>query len=229
VFAIVIVAILLVCVLVFIVGAVARSAGGHHASPATHTASPTSPSSETAADKSVCGLPGFTATGTLTSAPPTKWALVGTIAAPTERTTVGPGAIDSDGFRSCYEHTPTGALFATANYLALTSDASYYTKIAQHLDVPGPGQKAALEQAANATPSSTRIQIAGFAIDSYSRERATVDLAVTDEGSGALDSIPVQLQWSGGDWKLVLTPTGQLPLSASALSSLGGYVPWSGA
>jgi hypothetical protein len=230
VLSIVVVAVVLVCVLVFIFGAVARNAGGGHATPAvTHTSSPTDNSGETSADKSVCGLPGFTSSGTLKSAPPTKWVLVGTVAAPTERATVGPGVVASDGFRTCYEHTPTGALFATANYLALTSDGRYATDVATKLLVPGPGQQIAEQQAATASPDSTRVQIAGFAIDSYSRTNATVDLAITNEANGALFSLPIELKWSGGDWKLVVTDNGQLPLSSAPLSDLGGYVAWSGA
>jgi hypothetical protein len=231
VFAIVIVAILLVCVLVFIVGAVARSAGGHHASPvATHTSGPTDPSSETSADKSVCGLPGFAASGTLNAAPPTKWVLVGTVAAPTERATVGPGVVKGDGFRSCYEHTPTGALFAAANYLALTSDARYAGNVLRDLLVPGHGQQAAIaSEASSPQSSSLRVQLAGFAIDSYSAKAATVDLAVTNEANGEFVSIPLELQWSGGDWKLVVTSAGTVPLTATGLADLGGYTPWAGA
>jgi hypothetical protein len=228
VFAIVIVAILLVCVLVFIVGAVARSAGGHHASPATHTASPTNSSSETAADKSVCGLPGFAASGTLDSAPPTKWVLVGTVAAPTERTTVGPGVVKGDGFRSCYEHTPTGALFAAANLLALDSDQSLLKEVAENLIAPGPGRTALMAQSSTPPDATTRYQIAGFNIDSYARSTATVDLAI-NTSTGDLVSFPIQMQWVGGDWKAKTTSTGGFPLQPASLADLGGYTPWSGA
>lgn len=229
VLSIVVVAIVLVCVLVFIIGAVARNAGGGHATPAaTHTSSSTGNSGETSADKSICGLPGFTATGTLKSAPPTKWVLVGTVAAPTERTTVGPGVVKSNGFRSCYEHTPTGALFAAANLLALDSDQSLLKEVAENLIVPGPGRTALIAQSSSPSAATARYQLAGFAIDSYSRGGATVDLAI-NTSTGQLVSFPIQLQWSAGDWKAKTTSTGGFPLQPASLSDLGGYIPWSGA
>src|SRR3954462_14363714 len=61
---------------------------------------------------SVCGLTGMDSAGaTLTVAPVTRWATVGTMAAPSSPT-AGPGRKQSDGLRYCYAHTVTGALFA---------------------------------------------------------------------------------------------------------------------
>lgn len=227
VLAIVVVAIVLVCVLVFIVGSVGRSAQ-HGAVPATHSANPQSTQAATAADKSVCGLSDFAASGTLKEAPTTKWVLVGTVAAPTERSTVGPGVIGNDGFRSCYAHTPTGALFATANLLALDSDQSLIKQVAEKLIVPGPGRDALIAQASTQQPTAVRYQVAGFKIDSYDRSSATVDLAI-NSSTGKLVSFPIELQWSGGDWKAKATATGGFPLQPAGLQSLGGYIPWAGA
>jgi hypothetical protein len=59
---------------------------------------------------SVCGLP---ADGQQIPAiaPETRWELVGTIAAPTDPKTIGPG-IHQGKRRLCFAHSPTGALFA---------------------------------------------------------------------------------------------------------------------
>jgi hypothetical protein len=192
----------------------------------TPTPSSSAPPSGNAEDESVCGLPGFDTTNTMTTVPNSEWELVGTVAAPTDENVVGPGTTDSDGFRSCFAHTAQGALYAASNMLAMGSDARLQPLLAENLAVPGPGREAAM----GAAPSTTQIryQISGYDITSYNDEQATIDLAVT-VSSGQTASVPFLIQWSGGDWKAVLTDGGQAPLDSAPLQNLGGYTPWSGA
>ena len=91
--------------------------GGGAAPPSAFAASPTP-----AQDTSVCGLPDVALSGSLEKAPSAKWSLVGTIAAPTVDGQ-GPGRVDADGFRSCFAHTPSGAVVAAANIAALKGRA----------------------------------------------------------------------------------------------------------
>ena len=198
---------------------------------ATDTPNPTTspPASTTpagsAADKSVCGLTGLDTTNTLAEAPNSKWELVGTVAAPTDPHGSGPGVTATNGFRSCFAHTTSGALYAAANMLAMGSDARLQPLLADKLAVPGPGRDVAME--APASNTQIRYQIAGYKI-TYDKEEATVDLAVT-VSTGQTASVPFLIQWSGGDWKAVLTDQGQPPLKSAPLENLGGYTPWSGA
>lgn len=179
-------------------------------------------------DKSVCGLSGFETKSSLTAAPDAKWELVGTVAAPTDPEGAGPGSL-SDGFRTCFSHTTEGALFAAINYVALASDSRNIPKIPD-LIAPGKGKDAALAQATSSpSASATRLQVAGFKINSYSASEATVDVvwSVISQGN-ALVSFPTVLKWTGGDWKIVLNDDGQPPFSPVQLQSLGGYIPWAG-
>ena len=200
--------------------------GDNHADP---TPAPTTSMSADpgSADPSVCGLEGFEETNSLTTAPGNEWELVGTVAAPTDAKGTGPGTID-DGFRSCYAHTAEGALFAAVNYVALASDSRNVPRLPELVE-PGPGRDAALAAGGSGGSSSTRLQVAGFQINSYSAEEAVVDIAwnVTSSGS-ALVSMPVVLHWVDGDWKIVLDDNGQPPFAASPLENLGGYIPWAG-
>lgn len=199
--------------------------------PHDPVAKPTStPSSPVASndDKSVCGLPGFETESSLTAAPDTKWELVGTVATPTDRKGAGPGS-QRDGFRTCFSHTAEGALFAAINYVALASDSRNIPKIPD-LIAPGKGKDAALAQATSSpNASTTRLQVAGFKINSYSAGEATVDVvwSVTSQDN-ALVSFPTVLKWTGGDWKIVLNDDGQPPFAPVQLQSLGGYIPWAG-
>lgn len=188
---------------------------------------PTTAPTQSAADASVCGLEGFEATSSLTKAPEVKWELVGTVAVPVDPT-VGPGAIDDDGFRSCFAHTAEGALFATINYFALSSDARTFPRIPELIE-PGPGRDAAASAAGGEQTANTRLQVAGFKVNSYTGEEAVIDVvwSVTTSG-GRLVSLPIVLHWVDGDWKIALTEKGQLPFSSAPLENLGGYIPWAG-
>ena len=190
------------------------------------TSTPTqSPTADTA-DKSICGLSGFDSQNNLQDAPEAAWELVGTVAAPTDPERSGPGITDDDGFRTCFAHTTTGALYAAANMLAMGSDARLQPLLAEKLSVPGPGRDAAM--GAPASGAQIRYQISGYKITSYSADQSTVDLAVT-VSTGQMASVPFQIEWSDGDWKAVLTDDGQPPLVSAPLQNLGGYTPWAGA
>jgi hypothetical protein len=195
---------------------------------ATSSATPTStPSAATDPDPSACGLEGYETSNTLSSVPDTEWELVGTVAAPTAPDGAGPGLTDASGFRSCYAHTAEGALFAATNFVALGTDETMADKLTM-LVAPGEGRKAVEEGSGEGSTSSIRAQVAGFAIGSYDGQNAVVDLAV-NYSDGQLVSLPIKLLWSEGDWKIVLSAEGRLPIAPAPLESLGGYIPWAGA
>jgi hypothetical protein len=205
------------------------SRGGGDAEPAPLvTSTPTSdaavqPSKD---DKSVCGLPGYGETGTLTAAPEATWTFVGTMAAPSSDQ-AGPGMTGSDGVRSCYAHTVEGALTAAANMWAMGSDARLGKLVTQQLTVEGPGRDAALARESTGSGNGLQAQIAGFKVLSYSASDATIDVAfrLTD---GQLASSAIALRWDEGDWRVLLTDEGDVPYDAVRLTSLGSYIPWAG-
>jgi hypothetical protein len=199
------------------------------------TAAPTTSATPTASSlpagaASFCGLRGYETSGTLSSAPNAQWKIIGSTAAP-QSAAAGPGkSVDGGLFNTCFAHTPTGALFASANYLASTTDGRNTDRIWELL------ADGAAKDLLRSTPptdnvdASTRGQVSGFKVDSYEGSSATIDLAVTISGTGTDDqliSYPVVLKWEDGDWKVVFTEKGP-PIAPSALSSLGGYVPFSG-
>lgn len=193
------------------------------------TSGPTDSPGPSAGDASVCGLEGFEATSSLEEAPDVEWELVGTVAAPTDPR-VGPGIVDNDGFRSCFAHTSEGALFAAVNYVALSSDPRLQPLVWQLLeDGPVKDQARAQSESSTTSPSSSRLQVAGFTVLSYSADRAVIDVAwqVTSPATGLM-SVPIEFVWQGGDWRIATTTEG-LPYAPAQIENLGGYIPWSGA
>ena len=192
------------------------------------TATQSAPADE--AGKSVCGLPSSTETA-LGAAPKSKWELVGKMAAPTDPKTFGPGLTDGEGFRSCFAHSPTGALYAAANVVALGSSATHdELKLAENFLVPGPGRDAAMAQARARTStagSGETAQISGFLVKSYSPTEADVDLAIKLP-NGALGHSVLSLRWVAGDWKVKASDDGQIFTNVAQLSDLSGFILWSG-
>ena len=227
----VVVGIIVLAAIVVIVTSIAR---GSTTSATPPTSKPTAKStpSPSADETSVCGLSGFEAKSSLSSAPTNKWRLVGTVAAPDDPQGAGPGT-DRDGYLSCFSHTAKGALFAAVNIYAMSTDSRLASQIAERSLVPGVGRDAAIKKEASGQDSSSnanlRVQVAGFKIDSYSATRATVDVVFQVATTGALVSVPTVLQWSGGDWKGVTDDQGDSPLQSAQIQDLGGYTPWSGA
>jgi hypothetical protein len=204
----------------------AQPAPGTAASAYPATASP---SATAGAGKSVCGLPSSTETA-LGAAPKSKWELVGKIAAPTDPKTFGPGMTDKDGFRSCFAKSPTGALYAATNILAMGSsgDPVLNRKATDQLLMPGPGRDIARADSSSKSTSNSTVQFRGFVIKSYSPSAANVDIAFQTD-KGLLGHAVLPLQWADGDWKLAIADSGQLINEIAQLRDLSGFIPWSGA
>lgn len=181
---------------------------------------------------SVCGLGGYETTNNLTAAPTATWKIIGSMAAPQDQNEAGPGTTSNDGvLNTCFAHTPTGALFASVNYLASLTDARNVGRLAPlFTDGVFKDELEASPPPASDSGDTSRAQVKGFKIDNYSANEATVDLAIQytgGENDGQLLSLPVVVKWEDGDWKVFISANGA-PVAPTSLSSLGGYIPFSG-
>lgn len=197
----------------------------------TPTAEPSNSGSSTAsaqpseaAAASVCGLPSGDQAKPATTSTDTKWELIGKIAAPTSPTQYGPGKTEDNGLRSCFAHSPTGALYAGANMIVLGSSGRP-DLLAQNLVVEGPERDKMLSEPPTSAPTTAAFQIAGYKVVDYSGDRAVIEYGLT-AANGSVGSVPVAMQWQGGDWKWVLPATGMA--EARQLSDLNGFISWAG-
>ncbi|RPF27006.1 hypothetical protein [Georgenia muralis] len=149
------------------------------------TADPADPAA--AGEPSFCGMGPAQTDGTVTRAPEgVAWELVGTVAAPALPGT-GPGVKEPDGFRSCYAQSPTGALLAAANIVAMGSVDALLPRTTAELTATGPGRDAAL-----ARLDAEAADAAASAADSAAEAAttATPTAAATDATGAAATTAP---------------------------------------
>lgn len=177
---------------------------------------------------SVCGLAGEKLTGSLTSAPPAEWLFQDTTAYPIS-TTFGPGATSPDGVRSCFQHSPEGAVFAAANAVVQGSDPSRIGSWLDYFVAAGPHRDEVLEPGPSSDDAvqGVRVEVAGFRLLAYDGQSARVDVAVRGATGGQTVNLSMvyALVWEDGDWKLRVTDP-SIPIDVANIPDLVGYIAW---
>jgi len=192
---------------------------------------------------SSCGLP---AGGQQipTAAPAGSWQIVAGIAVPISPV-FGPARLVG-GIGACYARSPTGALFAMMDTLALTeapSDQISATAVvtrrgsrtgqyaqaltaAKTQDSGGSGVGSRMPSDASTTP---KVTLLGFRFVDYTPDRATIAVAVgvgdpARSGSYQPAMLTAVLAWEGGDWKFVYSD--QTGATAAPIISTEQYTAW---
>ncbi|EYT53290.1 hypothetical protein [Kocuria sp. UCD-OTCP] len=182
--------------------------------------------------ESVCGLDATGGT-TLTKAPEdVEWTALGAIYAPSSEEH-GPGTVDeSTGVRSCYSHTPEGALLAATNMLTASGDPELLLETTRLLGMEGPGKDVAIGQIqqriAGGDNTSVPVQVAGFRLLSYTGDTATVEVVLAgDDGSEKVyNTTGGNLVWHEGDWRFAFDDDGSGGPVSGRVSDLSGYIAW---
>jgi hypothetical protein len=137
--------------------------------------------------------------------------------------------------RRCYARSPTGAVFAAWNFLAI-ADTTDDAAVMRALTAPGEARDAAIRRGSPPPDPNTASEMIGFRVLDYSPARATVVVgyriapkpsAEMDLGQTGSQLVAIQLDmlWLDGDWKAVLLP-GDPALHAESLDSIAGLVQW---
>lgn len=206
---------------------IATRDNGGDAEPAPSTTASAAPSAEPTADAggaSVCGLGGEELSGTVATTPQAEWEYEGTTAYPTS-SAYGPGKTDPAGFRYCFEHSPTGALFMASNAIIQGSGASRASWV-QYVVADGPYRDSLVSQISTGSSEGTRITITGFRILAYDGKTARIDLAATGstQGQNVVLSGVYELVWQDGDWKI--SSDTSTPVDLASIPNTAGYNAW---
>ncbi|MER7246515.1 hypothetical protein [Kribbella sp. NPDC000426] len=141
----------------------------------------------------------------------------------------GPARTDADGFRRCFAHSPTGAVYAAYSAYAAMADQDKVVATARKLMVPGPGTDALVHELQTDQSASgyTVPQLAGFRVIDASPDRVSLMLATSV--NSAYMSLTLTLVWHAGDW-LLQPPAAGEPVGAPFAQhrDLSDFVAWSG-
>ncbi|MEV4902896.1 hypothetical protein AB0K08_16345 [Citricoccus sp. NPDC055426] len=153
-----------------------------------------------------------------TEAPETTWKTHPfQVLVPTSET-YGPSTQDGNLW-SCFERSPTGAVFAGPNLLSAISMGE------DDAAVPGPGRDDMLETNAGASADFERPVFEGFRVLATDENAATIDYWVTAGGQNI--SMGLDLVWDeeAADWRLNLETPGDHP-RVGVLEDTAPYVRW---
>jgi hypothetical protein len=147
----------------------------------------------------------------------------------------GPAEMDQAGVRSCFAHSPTGAVLAAMVILGQIRNPALTERVLLQQVVANQGRTRALAEAkATPTPGDTappgQSQFTGFKVLDYLQNRAVIAIAVRIDDSNVA-SMPVTMVWKGGDWRAELKEDGSFngEVEPDLLRSLDGYVRFGGA
>ena len=205
------------------------------AAQASTTPAPVPTQTNTDPNDSICGLPAGDQS-IPEEAPETTWELVNGYAVPTSEE-FGPGIKENNQLK-CFAHNPTGALFAAARWIPMTSGsyetASAFIEDNQQISFSVESQRA--EHLAKLKRSfenggPTKLQVEGFKIEMIDEDNVVVTLALggpleTNSGYGRI-SMPIPLKWENGDWVIQVSTTMSGPEWIDSLVS-ENFIPWSG-
>ncbi|GCD96913.1 hypothetical protein [Embleya hyalina] len=161
-----------------------------------------------------------------------RWEIFRTLSLPYS-VAAGPKRIQGEVAR-CFEHTPTGALFAVAHITARFILSPEWNSVVKYQVVSNSeveryrmirlGEE--LEAGTPAIPRSGEVtQLAGFKFVRYTGDSAEIAIARRDM-QGLLIAFHQTVVWENGDWKLVLGANGTDSTSVERLNSLMDFVPW---
>lgn len=145
----------------------------------------------------------------------------------------GPAVMDSAGVRSCFAHSPTGAVLAALVTLGQIRNPDLTLPVLRQRFVANRGLTLALQEGKATQTPGVPVKVAqftGFKVLDYLPERAIIAIAVRVDDS-SVASMPVTMVWSGGDWKGMLQADGSFNGEAAPdlLQSMDGYVRFGGA
>ena len=177
------------------------------------------------------GCPASAESSTIPTAPPSdlQWKGIGSMEVPVSAN-AGPDRYSGNVW-TCFAHSPMGAVIAAYDIVGSLLSPQWRTA-AQDEIAPGPGQRALIADSKGQTYQPLTpgqiVQPVGFEVIAYSLAQATVE-TLAAAGNGDYQADERTLTWTGGDWKLVMTPAGTMGPDPQLVMSAAGFVPWGGA
>jgi hypothetical protein len=179
--------------------------------------------------KTTC--PSSAQSSAIPTAPPAnlQWKGDGAIEVPTSASD-GPFRVQGD-VQSCFAHSPMGAVIAAYDIFGSLLSPQGVTSAALAGLAPSPGRQVYIAGTrAQGIPTLTPgelVQPTGFQVVAYTPQQATIE-TLASAGGQSYQTDERTLVWSGGDWRLLLTPDGSIGPDPQLVQSAAGFVLWGG-
>ncbi|HEY0188806.1 MAG TPA: hypothetical protein VGC67_15045 [Cellulomonas sp.] len=181
-------------------------------------------------DDSACGLPSGDQ-AVPASSPAATWDDVDGVSIPTS-SSIGPGR--TDGWHTCYAHSPTGALFAAAslvadermhgNWALIDDRAAFTEQVVEAISSDTLPDRSGF-------PTDPAPQLVGYRFSSVSEDDVALQLAwsspTIEDAAWQLSTSEVQVTWTENDWKAVMQASGTAWTAVQTIDDLDGLVRWS--
>jgi hypothetical protein len=158
------------------------------------------------------------------------WELVSGMAVPVSQTA---GPVEVDGpVRKGFAHTPEGALIAALHIFgrATLTPGDGWREVTLEQVMPGTGRDVYVDAREKVSsveaPPGGWGQAAGFRFQSYTPDRAVIDVARKFQ-NGNLQVSQTTVVWHQGDWRLQLQPDGDTGPYTASVRDLSGFVEFS--
>lgn len=149
-----------------------------------------------------------------------SWEPVGAVSLPTSKA-LGPAKVNGP-VRSCFNHSPAGAVMAAANTFGSLTLTNHREVLLARM-TPGPGRDRTLAEVRPSDFDGGMGQFTGYRLNGCTPTACNLSLAVQSAGIWGQEDFT--MIWSDGDWKL----NGAYPLGAMGLLPNGlpqGWVAW---
>jgi hypothetical protein len=95
--------------------------------------------------------------------------------------------------------------------------------------VDSKGKDVLLGKTPQGPAATTPVPFAGFIVDSFNPDEASITLVVaTAASSSGYAGLPLTLQWMDGDWKVKVLDDGSTFVGQAPVPVKGGFVEWVG-
>lgn len=188
------------------------------------TSEPTTPTSEPSTDK--CDVPG----GDITAVPTDlEWDAADGITWPVSPS-LGPTSSE-DGWPVCFSHSPVGVALAASTVLLGTLGRDQ-AEIIEFFVADSPGKPVALSEAGTSADVAQSIkdkglQIAGFRVDEYEADRASVTLVFSQPNAQTgFVGLEYTFVWVDNDWRMRVLDDGSAGAGQAIPVNDGQFTKW---
>jgi len=140
-----------------------------------------------------------------------------------------------DGFAACFARTRTGAaLAATTGYLGQYDTGHSVRQLLNFYIADSAGKPITVDGTAKGqtSPEQMRAQglsVAGYSIESFTKNRVIVDLVLTQpSGATGYFAVPLTMVWVNGDWKVSVLDNGELYSGNPLTPTQNDFTAWGG-